>query len=274
MSSTENKREQLLKAGLEYEAILELLRKHQQDYRRLVIDIGVREQHLNQKGQRAIELPDMPSTEEQEGRIADNLLSMAAQLAHRTGRVTPCIKRDEVAGLVPLKTRTSAFSPDRLAQELASEMLGAGGERRVRYQAAQHLKSHFGPHLNVGAACCLAGVQVIRNEAGRMIDTINSLRLADWLTSFTAVLEALHLPSLLAGVDSLIEEIDCVGRLTVESQQTLEDGEYVIRISLRKDLLRVYLSEALLEKVRHFVEENSTPVTPAADGNWFRALSA
>lgn len=267
----ETKRDQLLRAGHEYEAILEALRKHQQDYRRLVLDIGVREQAANGSKERVISLPEMPGLAEQEQRVADRLLAHAAELAYRPGRVTPVVARDDIAGLVPLKNRSVQFSPERLAQELANEILGERGLARARHQAAKHLKRYFGPHLNVGAAFCISGVAVTRNEKGRMIDPINSLRLADWLTNFAMVLEAAGLNTLLARAEELIEGIDCVSRATIEAQHLLEDGEHVIRLSLRKDLLRVYLSGSLLEKLQDFIDTHEAPLNPDTDSTWFRS---
>lgn len=272
--SDETARSQLLKAGHEYERILGALRKHHQDYGRLVLDIGIREHSAGARDERAIEMPEMPPLVEHEARVAERLLALASELVCRPGRITPVVARDDLAGLAPLKNRSAQFSPERLADELAAEIFGENGVARARHQAAKHLKRNLGPHLNVGAAFCIGGVTSARNEKGRMIDSINSMRLVDWLTNLAMMLEASGLHTLLAGVDELIEEIDCVGRATVEAQHSLEDGEHVMRLSLRKDLLRVYLSGSLVQRLQDFIEAHSAPVSTVAASTWFRSAIA
>jgi len=272
--SNELTRNKLVKAGYEYERILEALRKHQQDYRRLMLDIGLRENGAGAGEERAIYLPDLPTLEEQEHRVAERLLSLAAEFAHRPGRITPTVAREDLRELVPLKSRSTQFSPERLAQELAEEMLGERGLAHARHQAAKHLRRHFGPHLRAGAAFCASEAKGTRSEKGTMIDSINSLRLIDWLMNLAMMLEANHLDRLLAGVDELIVEIENAGRATIKAQHSLEDGRHTIRLSLRRETLRVYLSAPLLVLLQSFADTHINPVDPVADSTWFRTAIA
>lgn len=269
----QQKTEALLKAGSDYEVILDELGRHSREYMRLVRDIGVRESSHGPLESRAIALPELPGIEVHESAAAERLLSIAAELTSRPFRVAPYVDREELTSLVPLKSREGKFSPERLAQELARELLGVRGLKRACHQAAKQLKRYFGPHLSVGAALCVAGVQVTRSDRGRMLDAIASLRLADWLINFTAVLEAAGLSEMLAGVDELIEEIDSGGRAIIRPYQAIEEEEHVLRFSLRKDRLLVHLSKPLQGLMESFVEEHQHPVEPAAEGEspWFRA---
>ncbi len=266
----ETKQDQLLRAGAEYEAILASLRKHQQDYSRLLLDIGLRERGANAGEVRVISLPEMPSLPEQEERIAGRLLSLAAELAYRPGRITPAVVRGDLAALAPLRCRTSPFSPEHLSQELADEVLGERGTARARHQVAQFLKRHLEQSLDDGAAFAVSGVSAARNANGRLIDTMSALRLANWLTNFAMALEEQQLSGLLTGVDALIDEIDRAGRATVVAQHTLEAGGHAVRLSLRKNLLRVSLSSSLQKIVQGFIDSHIAPPEPASGSAWFR----
>ena len=264
----------LLRAGIEYQAILDQLRKQQHDYRRLLLDIGVREQRLPCAGGRAIELPDLPSIESHETAIAEKLMTIADTMVHRHGRIAPYLEREKLTSLVPLISRLSEFSPARLAEELADELLGERGGMRIRHQAALQLRKHFGPHLNLGAAMCLTVLQQpVRNEKGRMLDSLSSQRLAEWLQCFAEVIQQRGNMTLRAQVDDMVEEIDSIGRATIETRHTLEHDGDTVRFGLRKDMLRVYLSEPLMESLRAFVGEHCELRERVSNGAWFRAVA-
>lgn len=264
--------EKLMKAGEHYQSVMEELRTHHHAYRKMIIDIAVKENHAMNSSKRAIKLPPMPTLEDHEISVADQLIDLATELARRPCRLNPTVNLDELACVIPITSKMTPFSPLALARELSEKMLGAGASQRVRAKAAQELKAML-KHPEAGLVLSLNSVATTPNDRGRLLDEKTSEALYQWLICFCEALEKSTMSYLLGRIEELIEEIENIGHATIGSNHIIRDEDMSLRISLRKNTLRVFLSSPLSQMLREFIdcEESNLVETKGSHPVWFRS---
>ncbi|NLC20621.1 MAG: hypothetical protein GX771_01760 [Halomonadaceae bacterium] len=272
MRTVEDSKQQLIRAGREYEAVLEALRSQQKDHLRLQTAIGVRESHANADNQRIISLPELPPLQEQEKRVADHLIAMTANLIDRPRRVAAYINKDTLVSLRAIKDRSQVFSPEKLTKELVDVYLGDAGHRLGASRAAAALEQHLGEFFRQGVTPYIDQIHKVKVGDSWQMDAVTSLRIADWLINLTAVLEAKGLHKLLADVDTWISAIESEGTLTVGRGAMMREDDHQIYLSVKPKRLMFYLSAPLVETIKSFLEESQHKARKGDSAPWFRML--